>query len=155
MATFPREFKKILKGKIKDLRDQSEILMSSTRKLKNSKTQDASNEIFYDHFIRKNEREQEKIVMEIKRLQWLLKPNTDTQHLNIERAKAFPIPQIIEVNRKKAKCPWHDDHKPSMQYSPSRNSVYCFVCNRGGDAIDVAQVVWNLTFKEAVIRLTT
>jgi len=33
------------------------------------------------------------------------------------------------------RCPWHDDRRPSLSVSPTRNRVHCFVCGKGTDAI--------------------
>lgn len=36
----------------------------------------------------------------------------------------------------KGVCPFHDDHSPSMSVSPKRNIFKCFVCGKGGNAVD-------------------
>lgn len=52
-----------------------------------------------------------------------------------------------------ARCPWHDDRRPSLTVSPQRNRVHCFVCNRGSDAIGWLQEQQGLSFQEAVLEL--
>ncbi|MCP9815188.1 toprim domain-containing protein [Synechococcus sp. GreenBA-s] len=52
-----------------------------------------------------------------------------------------------------ARCPWHDDRRPSLTVSPARNRVYCFVCGRGADAIGWLQDRQGLSFQEAVLEL--
>lgn len=52
-----------------------------------------------------------------------------------------------------ARCPWHDDHRPSLTVSPKTNRVYCFVCARGVDSIGWLQEQHGLTFSDAVINL--
>jgi DNA primase len=51
------------------------------------------------------------------------------------------------------RCPWHDDHSPSLTINPQRNRVHCFVCDRGADAIGWLQDRQGLTFAEAVQEL--
>ena len=51
------------------------------------------------------------------------------------------------------RCPWHDDRRPSLMVSPSRNRVHCFVCGKGTDAIGWLQDRQGLTFQEAVLEL--
>ena len=52
-----------------------------------------------------------------------------------------------------ARCPWHDDRRPSLTVSPQRNRVHCFVCGKGTDAIGWLQDRQNLSFQEAVLEL--
>ncbi|MFN5464058.1 MAG: DNA primase [Cyanobacteriota bacterium] len=51
------------------------------------------------------------------------------------------------------RCPWHDDHSPSLTINPQRNRVHCFVCGKGTDAIGWLQDRQGLTFAEAVQEL--
>jgi DNA primase len=52
-----------------------------------------------------------------------------------------------------ARCPWHDDRRPSLSVSPSRNRVHCFVCDKGTDAIGWLQDRQGMSFQEAVLEL--
>lgn len=52
-----------------------------------------------------------------------------------------------------AKCPWHDDQRPSLTVSPKTNRAYCFVCARGVDSIGWIQDRFGLSFTDAVLRL--
>ena len=52
-----------------------------------------------------------------------------------------------------ATCPWHEDKRPSLTVSPKTNRVFCFVCNRGADAIGWIQDRQGLSFTEAVQQL--
>lgn len=52
-----------------------------------------------------------------------------------------------------ARCPWHDDHRPSLTVSPKTNRVYCFVCARGVDSIGWLQEQHGLSFADAVVSL--
>jgi DNA primase len=51
------------------------------------------------------------------------------------------------------RCPWHDDRRPSLSVSPTRNRVYCFVCGKGTDTIGWLQDRQGLSFQEAVLEL--
>ncbi|ATH06755.1 DNA primase [Halobacteriovorax marinus] len=47
-------------------------------------------------------------------------------------------------------CPFHDDHKPSMNVTDSRGRYKCFACEAGGNAIDFVINYKNLDFIEAL-----
>ncbi|MHC4740375.1 MAG: DNA primase [Planctomycetota bacterium] len=50
-------------------------------------------------------------------------------------------------------CPFHDDHSPSMNVSPSKQIFKCFACGAGGDVFKFVQMRENLTFPQAIERL--
>jgi len=74
---------------------------------------------------------------------------------DIEIAKAYPIPQILEFNReKKAMCPFHNEKTPSLHYYEATNTTYCFGgCGKSYDAVDIYQKKFNVSFKDAVKEL--
>lgn len=74
--------------------------------------------------------------------------------LNLQRAKDYPIDQLVKVKHNKALCVWHNDTNPSMHYYRKTNKVYCFSCNKGGDAIDVVMQMKGCELPEAVAFLT-
>lgn len=74
--------------------------------------------------------------------------------LDIEKAKSFPIEQLLEFKGGFTKCPFHEDKNPSAKYYKKTNRIHCFVCNQGHDAIDIYQKINNVNFNEAVKRLT-
>lgn len=47
-------------------------------------------------------------------------------------------------------CPFHDDHRPSMNVNPDRQSYKCWVCDEGGDCFSFVQKVENMSFPEAL-----
>ncbi len=74
---------------------------------------------------------------------------TDEQ---IHRAKQTPISSLIKISRqRKAQCIWHDDSNPSMHIYGTR--VYCYPCQKAGDAIDVYMTIANVDFQTAVKAL--
>ena len=70
---------------------------------------------------------------------------------SMERAREYPIEEIIPVRRGMARCPFHPDRRPSM--SVKNNRYKCFSCGARGDAIDLAMQMDGLQFREAVKRL--
>lgn len=48
-------------------------------------------------------------------------------------------------------CPFHKDQNASAKFY--RNSFYCFSCNRTGDLIQFVQLLYNLTFQEAMQKI--
>ena len=50
-------------------------------------------------------------------------------------------------------CPFHDDHSPSFNVSPTKQIFKCFACGAGGDVIKFIQMRENLTFPQALQRL--
>lgn len=47
-------------------------------------------------------------------------------------------------------CPFHDDHKPSMAVSPTKQIFKCWSCGVGGDVIRFTQLSQRIEFKEAL-----
>lgn len=52
-----------------------------------------------------------------------------------------------------ARCPWHDDNKPSLQINPARQIWKCWVCNIGGDIFSLVMKKQGLDFREAMVFL--
>lgn len=52
-----------------------------------------------------------------------------------------------------ARCPWHDDRRPSLQVNPERQSWKCWVCNIGGDVFSYVMKQENVGFAEALQML--
>ncbi len=50
-------------------------------------------------------------------------------------------------------CPFHEDHSPSMNVSPTKQIFKCFACGAGGDVIKFVQMRENLSFPQALERL--
>ena len=77
-----------------------------------------------------------------------------TNGTDIEKARAFPISELIDFKNDKARCPFHNEKTPSLQYYPADNHCYCFGgCGRAYDAIDVYMKINNCGFKQAVAKL--
>jgi len=50
-------------------------------------------------------------------------------------------------------CPFHDDHRPSLNVSPAKQIFKCFACGAGGDVFKFVQLRESLTFPQAIERL--
>jgi len=50
-------------------------------------------------------------------------------------------------------CPFHDDHRPSLNVNPAKQIYKCFACGEGGGIFTFVQTRENLTFPQAVQRL--
>ncbi len=53
----------------------------------------------------------------------------------------------------KALCPFHDDHNPSLELNPERQSFKCWSCGAGGDVFDFVQEYERVEFPEALRML--
>jgi len=50
-------------------------------------------------------------------------------------------------------CPFHDDHRPSLNINPAKQIFKCFACGAGGDVFKFIQMRENLSFSQAIQRL--
>ncbi len=56
-------------------------------------------------------------------------------------------------NKYKALCPFHDDHNPSLELNPERQSFKCWSCGAGGDIFDFVKNIEHVDFPEALRML--
>jgi DNA primase len=56
-------------------------------------------------------------------------------------------------SRYKALCPFHDDHNPSLELNPERQSYKCWSCGAGGDVFDFVMHMEHVDFPEALRML--
>ncbi|MFO0907190.1 MAG: DNA primase [Isosphaeraceae bacterium] len=58
--------------------------------------------------------------------------------------------QVTRAGSKfKALCPFHDDHNPSLELNPDRQSYKCWSCGAGGDVFDFVMEYERVEFPEA------
>ena len=75
--------------------------------------------------------------------------NGDIDESMIERAREYPIENLIEVNERGfAICPFHNDKNPSAYCK--NNFLHCFSCGKSADIIKLYQHLYNCNFIEAV-----
>jgi hypothetical protein len=80
--------------------------------------------------------------------------NKEEVGLNIEKAKQFPIEELLEFNKGGfTSCPYHPERTPSAKWYPQRNKIHCFSCNGDFDPIDIYQKLNNVSFNQAVRAL--
>lgn len=68
----------------------------------------------------------------------------------LQRAKTYPIDKLLPFTRRKTKCLWHSDNDPSLYYYKKDNRVHCFVCEKGGDSVDVVMQMKGCSIGEAI-----
>ncbi len=68
---------------------------------------------------------------------------------DIERARQFPIRQLVKTRGNNTLCLWHNDRHPSMHLYKD-NHAYCFVCSKYANAIDFAMQMNSMQFIPAV-----
>ncbi|MGP0068853.1 MAG: DNA primase [Isosphaeraceae bacterium] len=56
-------------------------------------------------------------------------------------------------NKYKALCPFHEDHNPSLELNPDRQSYKCWSCGAGGDIFDFVKNYEHVDFGEALRML--
>ena len=52
-----------------------------------------------------------------------------------------------------ARCPFHDDHRPSLRVNVKHGGYWCPACNAKGDAFRFLKERHGLSFVEALARL--
>ena len=67
------------------------------------------------------------------------------------------VGEYLDVQRSgskfKALCPFHDDHNPSLELNPDRQSFKCWSCGAGGDIFDFVKDYERVDFPEALRML--
>lgn len=63
------------------------------------------------------------------------------------------LPLSRQGARYVARCPWHDDSRPSLQVNQDRQSWKCWVCNIGGDIFSFLMQQEGVEFREALEML--
>ncbi len=76
----------------------------------------------------------------------------------ISRLNELPIEEVayklgMEVKRHKTLCFKHNDHNPSITFSPTKNIYKCWVCGMGGGPIKLVQDKEGWDFQQACIWL--
>lgn len=71
----------------------------------------------------------------------------------IQRAKEFPVEQLITFVSGKAYAFCHDDKRPSMTKHKQKNVAYCWACSKGYDPISILMERDGLSFKDSVKEL--
>lgn len=87
----------------------------------------------------------------------------DTKKLSIEEAIRQidiikELSSYIDLKRSGVnyigKCPFHDDSTPSLSVSEQRHMWKCFGCGKGGDVVKFVSLYENITYQEALQKLS-
>lgn len=62
----------------------------------------------------------------------------------------YAIPLRRAGRKFKGRCPWHDDHDPSLTVDPDRQTFMCYPCQIGGDVFSFVMAYEKVDFKEAM-----
>ena len=71
----------------------------------------------------------------------------------IDKAREYPVTQLVEFRHGKALAWCHQDSRPSLCHMTRINKAWCPVCNRYFSAIDVVMTRDGLSFLDAVRSL--
>lgn len=162
LSIFP-EARQTIRLKVKELKiNESKILEISKTKLKrlmDKKSLSEFDRFFFRQWILLNEISKlTEIRRHIRRLQFLIRPKFEKSTISqsdIELAKTIPIQVMVDGRFYKSGdrfftlCPLHSERNSSFCVYPN-NSFYCYGCNRGGSAIDLAKALYGFNFVEAV-----
>ena len=94
-------------------------------------------------------KKKKELLQEVEKLESRL--NSEITDEMIQRAREFPFEDLIETNKFMAKCPFHDDKKPS--FYTKNNYGFCFSCGWKGDTIKFIMEKENINFVDAVKKL--
>lgn len=98
--------------------------------------------------------EREDYVEKKKKIKKILELHDGFGEVNVQKAKAYPIENLIEFNSGGfAFCLWHEERTPSLKWYPQRNKAHCFAGCGDFDSIDAYQQINNVSFVEAVKKL--
>lgn len=80
--------------------------------------------------------------------------NTDKERIRDASDIVRVIGEVVSLKAKGREfvclCPFHDDHRPSMNVVPHKQIFKCFVCNAGGDVFSFVQKYHHMEFREAL-----
>jgi hypothetical protein len=80
------------------------------------------------------------------------KENKITEEM-IERAREYPITELMEFKKGFAFCPFHAERTPSFHYDRKHNIAFCFGCKKYADSIELYMYFNKTSFIETVKRL--
>jgi len=94
------------------------------------------------------------VAKEIRKMEILLTPDEKSSEItdaDIQRARDYPIKDLIGTDKDFVLCPNHTEKHPS--FCLKKNFGYCFSCGYSCDTIKYLQDAQGLSFVEAVKRL--
>lgn len=80
--------------------------------------------------------------------------NKQEDRSEIERAKMYPISEVVKVNRAGfALCPFHGEKTPSLKVYEDTNTFHCFGCQESGDVVKLYMHINGVDFPSAIKKL--
>ena len=165
LAIFPEAIQIIL-ALIKELTIQRKLLIKYIAKALqdiNTESEDEIFRYFWRRWLSLNEgaelQEVERKLARLHRLQNIIDGKPAPKGMlpddMVEAARAVPITDIIgePVRLNLCLCPMHEDHSPSMRVYTEQNRAWCYVCDNGGDSIQLYMLITGSDFKTAVKEL--
>lgn len=78
----------------------------------------------------------------------------------IEQIKAIDLVTFFtdmgfEVEKRKLRCPFHEEKTPSMQLYSQENWYHCFGCGKHGDIFNFYQQYYDVGFRDALFQLAS
>ena len=77
--------------------------------------------------------------------------------LDLDAARAVPVSAVaralgleLDPSGKRARCPFHDDRRPSMDLRDNKGRAFCSPCARSWDSIALVRELRGCTFADAV-----
>lgn len=70
----------------------------------------------------------------------------------IERARNYPLADLLQTKKNITNCPFHDDKTASLNIK--NNFYHCHGCGVSGDTISFVMKKEGISFREAVLKLT-
>ena len=71
----------------------------------------------------------------------------------IDRAREYPVEELLEFKRGLSHCLWHNDTNASLSWDKKRNRVHCFPCEKDANSIDIIMAQDSCSFPMAVKKL--
>jgi len=142
------KIKPFILNHIKDIEETIEARIEERRKCDKDTIAWGYLETMVDHYVWYKE-ELKKCLIVVK----TIKDNPMITDDDIDRAKEYPIDQLIDFVGGFAPCIFHNEKTGSMKFYPSTNSTYCFGCHKAADAITIYRTLNNCDFRTAVRNL--
>ncbi len=84
----------------------------------------------------------------------LWRDNTDKERVRDAADIVRVVGEVVALRPKGREyvglCPFHDDHRPSMNVVPAKQIFHCFVCGSGGDVFAFVQRFHKMDFRETL-----
>lgn len=115
--------------------------------------EESRQQAFWKKAQRDSEKRAKKLINELKREMNPDKMKDDITDEMIERAKDYPVENLVDIGKAGICCLWHDEKTASMKLT-KRNRLRCYgACGKSFDSIDVYRHLHGATFIEAVKAL--